>query len=216
MSNKQDSKLFYLIVGNNIKKYRAIRNFSLQDLAERVGLTKKTIQRYENGEIKIDVDRLNDISEALDVEVPQLVEGAESFLGVNIDELDTVKVPILGRVSCGDGVLNIEEIEGYEETPKAWIRGGEHFYVRAEGDSMINARIHDGDLLLIRKQEDVEEGEIAAVLIDSKVYLKRVFKNDGIMLLQSENPLYGPVFRTKENHDTIKILGKLKKIVINM
>ncbi|MGG3307369.1 XRE family transcriptional regulator [Paenibacillus lautus] len=216
MSNKPDAKLFYLIVGNNIKKYRTIRNFSLQDLAERVGLTKKTIQRYENGEIKIDVDRLNEIAEALDVEIPKLVEGAETFLGVNLDDLDTVKVPILGRVSCGDGILNIEEIEGYEETPKSWIRGGEHFYVRAEGDSMINARIFDGDLLLIRKQDDVEEGEIAAVLIDSKVYLKKVFKNDGIMVLQSENPQYGPVFRTKENYETIKILGKLKKIVINM
>ncbi|OMF54825.1 LexA family transcriptional repressor [Paenibacillus rhizosphaerae] len=199
-----------------MKKYRTIRNYSLQDLAERVGLTKKTIQRYENGEIKIDMDRLNDISVALDVEIPLLIEGAESFLGVNIEELDTVKIPIVGRVSCGDGVFAIEEIDGYEETPRSWVRGGEFFYVRAEGDSMINARIHDGDLLLIRKQDEVEEGEIAAVLIDEKVYLKRVFKNDGMLILQSENTKYGPIFRTEDNRDTIKILGKLKKIVINM
>lgn len=216
MQKNSDSKLFYLAVGNNIKKYRTIRNFSLQDLAERVGLTKKTIQRYENGEIKIDMDRLNDISHALDVEIPQLIEGAESFLGVNIDDLDTVKIPIVGKVSCGEGVFAIEEVEGFEETPRSWIRGGEYFYVRAEGDSMINARIFDGDLLLIRKQNDVEEGEIAAVLIDEKVYLKRVFKKGGMMVLQSENPLYGPIFRTEENWERIHIIGKLKKIVINM
>lgn len=216
MSNKPDSRLFYLAVGNNIKKYRSIRNFSLQDLAERVGLTKKTIQRYENGEIKIDMDRLTDVAAALEVDIAQLVAGAESFLGVDVEDLDSVKVPVIGRVSCGNGVMAIEEIEGYEDTPRAWVKGGEHFYVRAEGDSMINARIHDGDLLLIRKQEEVEDGEIAAVLIDDKVFLKRVFKNDGGLSLYSDNPLYGPIYRTESNFETIRILGKLKKIVINM
>ncbi|OBA08297.1 repressor [Paenibacillus polymyxa] len=204
-------------MGDNIKKYRDIRKYSLQTLGEKVGVTKKTIQRYENGEIKIDIDRLSDIAEALNVEVSQLIEGAEAFLGVDLNELDMIKVPIVGSVSCGNGIIAYENIEGYEETPRAWVKGGEFFYVRAEGDSMINARIHNGDLLLIRKQEDVEEGEIAAVLINEKVYLKRVFKTDGIMVLQSENPdKYGPIFRTEENQDTIKILGKLKKIVIDM
>nr|WP_081276703.1 XRE family transcriptional regulator [Paenibacillus polymyxa] len=217
MSNKNESKLFYYVVGDNIKKYRDIRKYSLQTLGEKVGVTKKTIQRYENGEIKIDIDRLSDIAEALNVEVSQLIEGAEAFLGVDLNELDMIKVPIVGSVSCGNGIIAYENIEGYEETPRAWVKGGEFFYVRAEGDSMINARIHNGDLLLIRKQEDVEEGEIAAVLINEKVYLKRVFKTDGIMVLQSENPdKYGPIFRTEENQDTIKILGKLKKIVIDM
>ncbi|WDZ63927.1 XRE family transcriptional regulator [Paenibacillus polymyxa] len=217
MSNKNESKLFYYVVGDNIKKYRDIRKYSLQTLGDKVGVTKKTIQRYENGEIKIDIDRLSDIAEALNVEVSQLIEGAEAFLGVDLNELDMIKVPIVGSVSCGNGIIAYENIEGYEETPRAWVKGGEFFYVRAEGDSMINARIHNGDLLLIRKQEDVEEGEIAAVLINEKVYLKRVFKTDGIMVLQSENPdKYGPIFRTEENQDTIKILGKLKKIVIDM
>jgi len=216
MSNSNGSKLFYLVVGNNIKKYRAIRNFSLQDLAERVGLTKKTIQRYENGEIKIDMDRLDDISSALEVGIPQLIEGAESFLGLSLEELNTVNLPIVGRVSCGNGVVAYEEVEGYEPTPKTWIRGGEYFYVRATGDSMNNARIYDGDLLLIRKQDDVEDGEIAAVLINEIVYLKRVFKNDGMLVLQSENPNYAPIFKTDEDQDSIKVLGKLKKVVINL
>ncbi|MEE4561612.1 LexA family protein [Paenibacillus polymyxa] len=217
MSNKKDSKLFYFMVGKNIKKYRDIRKYSLQTLGDKVGVTKKTIQRYENGEIKIDVDRLSEIADALNVEVSQLIEGAETFLGVDVNDLDMIKVPIVGTVSCGNGTLAFENIEGHEDTPRSWVKGGEFFYVRAQGDSMVNARIHNGDLLLIRKQEDVEEGEIAAVLIDEKVYLKRVFKNDGIMVLQSENPeKYGPIFRTEENESNIKILGKLKKIVIDM
>lgn len=214
MSNKPDSRLFYYAVGNNIKKYRTIRNFSLQDLAERVGLTKKTIQRYENGEIKIDMDRLTDVAEALDVEVLQLIEGAESFLGVDVEELDSVKVPVVEKISYTNGVVNFEEVTGREDTPRSWIKGGEYFYIRASGDSMINARIYDGDLLLIRKQEDVEDGEIAVVLINGDISLKRVFKNESGLVLYSENPLYSPVYSTKDN--SIKIIGRLKKIIISM
>jgi len=216
VSNKPDSRLFYYAVGNNIKKYRTIRNFSLQDLAERVGLTKKTIQRYENGEIKIDMDRLTDVADALDVEVLQLIEGAESFLGVDVEELDSVKVPVAEKVSYANGVLNFEEVTGREDTPRSWIKNGEYFYVRASGDSMINARIYDGDLLLIRKQEDVEDGEIAVVLINGDISLKRVFKNESGLALYSENPLYSPVYSTKESTNSIRIIGKLKKIIISI
>lgn len=212
MANEKDSKLFYLTVGANIKKYRAIRNYSLQDLAERVGLTKKTIQRYENGEIKVDMDRLADIAEALEVSVPQLVEGAGELLGFGINDLNTVQLPIVGKISCGNGNVAYEYIEGYEPTPRGWLNGGEYFYLRAHGDSMTGARIHDGDLVLIRQQPEVEDGEIAAVLIGEEAFLKRIYRRSGLLILQSENPAYEPVVADGE----VKILGKLKRIVITM
>lgn len=216
MSNKPDSRLFYLAVGNNIKKYRTVRNYSLQDLAERVGLTKKTIQRYENGEIKIDMDRLTDVAEALDVELLQLIEGAESFLGVNVEELDAVKVPVLDEVLMINGELQLKNISYREDTPRSWIKGGEFFYIRAAGDSMINARIYDGDLLLFQKQIDVNDGEIAAVLINGELNLKRVYKNESGFSLYSENPLYPPIHVAKESSDSIQIIGRLKKIIIDI
>lgn len=216
MSNKPDSRLFYLAVGNNIRKYRSIRNYSLQDLGERVGLTKKTIQRYENGDIKIDMDRITDIADALEVEVLQLIEGAESFLGVDVEELDSVKVPVVKKVSLVNNSVDIQEIEAHEDTPRSWIKGGSHFYLRATGDSMINARIHDGDLVLIKRQEEVEDGEIAAVLINGEIALKRVFKNETGLALYSENPLYSPIYKAKESTDSIQIIGKLKKIIIDL
>lgn len=216
MSNKPDSRLFYFAVGNNIKKYRTIRNFSLQDLAERVGLTKKTIQRYENGDIKIDMDRLTDISEALEVDVFQLIEGAESFLGVDLEELDSVKVPVIKKASCIKGNLTIEEFDTREDTPRSWIKGGEYFYIRASGDSMINARIHDGDLLLIKKQYDVDDGEIAAVLINNEIFIKRIFKNKEGLTLYSENPLHAPIYKTRDSKESIEVIGVLKKIIIDM
>jgi len=79
MTGVGEKKYFYITTGKNIKKYRDLRNYSLQVLAEKVGLTKKTIQRYENGEIRINMDRLKDIAVALDVEVTQLTEGTNVF-----------------------------------------------------------------------------------------------------------------------------------------
>ncbi len=215
MSPREESKLFYFVVGKNIKKYREIRNYSLQTLAEKIGLTKKTIQRYENGEIKVDIDRINDIAEALGVGNEKLLEGAYEFLGLNIDDIPTINLPIVGKISCGSGILAFDEITGYEPTPKSWLNGGEYFYSRAHGDSMINARIFDGDLVLIRKQPDVEDGEIAAVLINGDVYLKRIYKRDNSIILQSENPAFPPQIVNPSNTECL-IIGKLKKVIISI
>ena len=130
-----------------------------------------------------------------------------------VEEL--TKLPIVGAVSCGNGMLAYQEIEGYEEVPTSWLNGGEYFFVRAKGDSMINARIMDGDLLLIRRQEDVESGEIAAVLIDDEIVLKRVYKTNGTIILQSENPKYQPIVVQKSDMKNVRIIGKLKKVVLN-
>lgn len=213
MTGFNDSKNFYAVVGQNIKKYRDLRNYSLQVLAEKIGITKKTVQRYEHGEHKIDMDRLKELADALDVTVNQLTEGAYTYLG-EPEELENINLPIVGKVSCGNGCLAFESIEGYEETPRSWINGGEYFYLRAKGDSMNGARIYEGDLLLIRKQEEVEDGEIAAVLIDEEAVLKKVYRQNGTLVLQSANTNYPPII-CGDGTANIQIIGKLKKVVIN-
>lgn len=214
MTASNDSKFFYIATGKNIKKYRDLRNYSLQVLAEKVGLTKKTIQRYENGEIRIGMDRLKDLSVALDVTVNQLTEGAYTYLGTEPEDSDTINLPIVGKISCGNGELAYEAIEGFEATPRSWINGGEYFYLRAKGDSMNGARIYEGDLLLIRNQKEVEDGEIAAVLIDDEAVLKKVYKQNNTLILQSANSDYAPIILTGEEKN-IRIIGKLKKVVIS-
>lgn len=216
MTGNADSKLFYIAVGDNIKKYRTIRNYSLQALGDKVGLAKKTIQRYENGEIKIDMNRLADIATALDVDVPQLLDGAQSFFGIDLEDLNTVPLPVVGKISCGSGILAYESIEGYEQTPRSWLNGGEYFYLSAKGDSMEGARILEGDLLLIRCQEEVEDGEIAAVLIGEEAVLKRVYKRGSSLWLQSENPKYPPIVIESGIDNEVRVIGKLKKIVVNV
>ncbi|MDF9845462.1 MULTISPECIES: S24 family peptidase, partial [unclassified Paenibacillus] len=171
-------------------------------------------QRYEHGEHKIDMDRLKEIAVALGVTVNQLTEGAYTYLGEESAESENISLPIVGKISCGNGRVAYESIEGYEVTPRSWINGGQYFYLRAKGDSMNGARIYDGDLLLIRQQEEVEDGEIAAVSIDDEAVLKKVYKQNNTLILQSTNPNYPPIVLTGEETN-IRIIGKLKKVVIN-
>jgi len=211
-----EDKKIQEIFATNINKLRKSRNMTQGDLAEVLGVGVSTVSDWEKAKKYPRAGVIEKISSYFGVLKNKLFEEQSNLFDIYDTDEDSVKLPIVGRVSCGNGITVFEEIEGFEETPKAWLRGGDYFYVRAEGNSMINARIFDGDLLLIRKQEDVEEGEIAAVLIEDKVYLKRVFKQDGMLILQSENPSFAPVFRTEENFENIKIIGKLKKIVIDL
>lgn len=128
---------------------------------------------------------------------------------------DMVNLPVVGSISCGNGVLAYDTIECYEPTPKSWLNGGDYLYTRARGNSMLNARIQNGDLVLIRKQPDVEDGQIAAVLIDEEIFLKRVYKRNGSVILQSENPEFPPMIVDLKN-SSCKIIGKLVRVIIKM
>lgn len=199
-------------VGEKIKEFRLKRGMSQEELADLLGTTKQTVSRYETGERKANQDVLFKLSEIFKVSIDDFFPSKKEN---EVKSIVFTKLPIVGAVSCGNGVLAYQEIEGYEEVPSSWLNGGEYFFLRAKGDSMINARIMDGDLLLIRRQDDVENGEIAVVLIDDEAVLKRVYKTGDNVILQSENPKYQPIILTKGDMGNIRIIGKLKKVVLN-
>lgn len=183
----------------------------------RMGLSKESgvpyttiVNFYEKGSENIKLSTLRRLSDYFRVSLDFLVDDEEINRSTSIMEL--VNVPIVGKISCGNGVLALEEIEGYEATPRDWLSGGEFFYLRAKGDSMIGARINDGDLLLIRKQPEVEDGEVAVVVVNDEIFLKKVYKRGNTLVLQSENPNYSPLIYT---NGEVQIAGKLKKIIIN-
>ena len=180
--------------------------------AKKLVKTKKTVQRYETGEIRISNELLVNIAAALSLEVSALTEGVEHFLGFDTVDDRLVNIPIVGRVSCGHGVFVIEEVERGEAVPRSWLNGGQYFFTRAQGNSMSGARIQDGDLVLIRRQSDVDDGEIAAIVIDDQVFLKRIYKRNGTIILQSENPEYPPIIADPKR---CFIVGKMKKIIIS-
>lgn len=204
-------------IGNNIKNKRLENGFTLEYLAKKVGTSKQTIQRYETGVISnIPSDKIELLADALKT-TPAFLMGWEtaekSKSSINFKAMPdniiplpkTKKLPLLGTIACGEPILAEENIEEYIETPED-IRAT--FCLRCKGDSMINARIYDGDIVYIREQLDVENGEIAAVLIDEEATLKRIYKYSDKVILQPENPIYEPLVFIKEEINTLKILGK--------
>lgn len=195
-------------VGDIIKQLRKEKKLTQVELAERLGVAPTAVSAWERNENRPLMDKLTRIAEIFDVPVSRFFE-SEEFGGIQVSEM--TRIPIVGRISCGNGVIAFEEIEGYEPVPKEWISGGDHFFLRASGDSMVGARIHDGDLVLIRKQDTVENGEIAAVLIGDEAVLKKVYFQNGTIILQSANEKYPPIISPPAE---IRIIGKLKMNVI--
>ena len=123
----------------------------------------------------------------------------------------SVRIPILGAVHAGMPALAVENIEGYETVDASEVSAcHEYFYLRVQGDSMINARIYPNDLVFVRKQDDVESGDIAVVIIDNETAtLKRVLKKEGLLILQAENPAYAPMVFTPAELPRLHIIGKV-------
>lgn len=123
----------------------------------------------------------------------------------------SVRIPILGAVHAGLPTLAVENIEGYETVDASEIcTGYEYFYLRVEGDSMINARIYPNDLVFVRKQSDIESGDIAVVIVDEDTAtLKRVLKKESRIILKAENPAYPPMIFSTNDSSRIQIIGKV-------
>ena len=125
-----------------------------------------------------------------------------------------VNVPLVGSVNCGTPLFAEDNIEGYIPTPESDLQTGEtYFWLRAKGDSMINAGIHHGDLLLIRQQADVDNGDIAVVAVNGdEATLKRVKKQENALILQPENPACEPKIFVGKDMENIHIRGRLMQL----
>ncbi len=123
----------------------------------------------------------------------------------------SVRIPILGAVHAGLPTLAVENIEGYESVDASEIcTGYEYFYLRVEGNSMMNARIYPNDLVFVRKQSDVESGDIAVVIVDEDTAtLKRVLKRENHIILQAENPAYPSMIFSTNDSSRLQIIGKV-------
>ena len=197
-------------VGDKIKSLRKAKGLTQTELGERVGVKKNAVSKWECGRVEdIPTSMIKALANLFDVPPSYLIDdepSASIFSVPNILPMpETKKVPLLGSIACGAPILAEEHIEGYVETP-ASIHAD--FTLRCQGDSMINARIFDGDLVYIRQQEEVLSGEIAAVLIDGEATLKRVRIHPDRLILEPANPLYDPLVFRGEEMNEVRILGK--------
>ena len=122
-------------------------------------------------------------------------------------------IPILGRIAAGTPIWAEQNLEGYLPIPPAMFGEGELFALHVVGDSMTGAGINTGDIAIIKKAERVENGEIAAVLVDQEATLKRVFFSLSALVLKSENPAFAELTYSMDRGDSVRILGRYQGIV---
>ena len=197
-------------IGTKIKKFRESRNMTQDELAELLDTTRQSISRYENGERKANQDLLFELASIFKVSLDDFFPVRNLYDQTNIIKVtpeNMVAIPVIGTIACGDPILADENIIGYRYHLKDRLPKGQTFYLTAKGDSM-EPKIPDGSDVLIRMQDDVEDGEIAAVLVngDSEATLKRVKKQGDIVMLVAENNAYAPYIVTE--HNPARILGK--------
>src|SRR5699024_6232887 len=169
-------------------------------------VSKSAISRWESGQVgNMGRSRIQQLSKILNISPASIVLG-EEIEQDNILPFKTEKVPLLGDIAAGDPILCREDTQAYIEVNKNLHID---FCLRVKGDSMIDARINDGDLVFIRKQPVVENGEIAVVLVDNEVTLKRFYKDGDLIMLKPENSNYKPFMYTKEDFKEVRVLGKV-------
>lgn len=183
---------------------------SLEQVAQSCGVGKSIVAKWERGDVKnIRRDNLAALADVLRVSPLVLMEREEFSPGQlqihNLIPLETTKIPHVGRIACGTPILAQENIEEYIDLPKH-IKAD--FALTCEGDSMVEAGIKDGDVVYIRIQPNVENGQIAAVLVDGEnATLKRFYYNDGVVTLMAANQAYLPIVKTGADVEQVKVLG---------
>lgn len=204
-------------IGNRIRNRREELGLSQDELGKRLGYkSRSSINKIELDQRNLTQSKIKAIADALETtpsyimgwdEPDQKFDEEKLKFFDNLFPITVKKFPLLGNIACGKPIFADEHFEAYVETG-ANIKAD--FCLRAKGDSMIGARIQDGDIVFIHKQEMVDDGEIAAVLIDDEATLKRVYydQENGILQLFAENPQYKTMRFTGEELDHIRILGK--------
>ena len=205
-----------MTIGKRIKDLRTSLGMTQDELAKLTGYkSRSSIQKIESGERDITQSTIAAFAKALKV-TPSVImgweENNENNTAPDYSNIKGImplpemrKVPLLGAIACGEPIYREED---------EWISLPNDikadFCLRCQGDSMIDARINDGDIVFIKACPEVDNGQIAAVSIDNEVTLKRVYyypeKNK--LVLNPENPAYEPFVYTDEELNDIRILGK--------
>ena len=198
------------MLAKRLKELRRERKMTLEELAVAVGTSRQTVHRYENGTItNIPRERVMALAEALGTTPSELMGWSDASLSgyEKILPISVRRVPMLGEIACGEPIYAEQEHESYAVTDS---NTDADFCLRAHGDSMIGARIYDGDVVFIRAQNQVDNGEIAAVIINDEATLKRVYfyPEEGKLVLSPENPRFAPLVYVGDELNRIKIIGK--------
>lgn len=198
----------------NIKKRRLELEMTQSDLAQKMGYADKSmIAKIEKGTVDLPQSKIIAFAKILQTtpgELMGLVENEPDIPTLsNVYPIELKRFPMLGEIACGKPKYANEDRESYV---MAGTNIKADFCLTARGDSMVNARILDGDIVFIQKQDMVENGEIAAVVVnnDSEATLKRLYyyQEKGLLILKAENPAYEDLIYQGDELNQVHILGK--------
>lgn len=199
-----------------------LRGMKQIELATRSGISKYSISHYLKGDWEGKQDAVYELARALNVSEAWLMgydvpaERSAPKVSVQLDKKPTIppgfmplpkmrKVPLIGAIACGDPITAIQNREGDVNAP---VDMRCDFALKCQGESMIGAGIHDGDVVYIRIQPEVKNGEIAAVRIGEEATLKRVYLHNDYIELRPENPAFESIIRRREEMNDVQIEGK--------
>ena len=199
-----------------------LRGMKQIELATRSGISKYSISHDLKGDWEGKQDAVYELARALNVSEAWLMgydvpaERSAPKVSVQLDKKPTIppgfmplpkmrKVPLIGAIACGDPITAIQNREGDVNAP---VDMRCDFALKCQGESMIGAGIHDGDVVYIRIQPEVENGEIAAVRIGEEATLKRVYLHNDYIELRPENPAFESIIRRREEMNDVQIEGK--------
>lgn len=201
-----------------LKSLRREKGWSQQRLADELDLSKSSVNMYERGEREPGFETMEAIADLFNVDMnylygrtdikiadPIVLAPKKPTIPPGFEPMPKMKkIPLVGRIACGTPITAEENVEQMVCVPSRWHST---FTLTCKGDSM-EPRIHDGDLVAIRSQPEVEQGEIAAVLIGDEATLKHVYLHENFIELRPENPAFESIILTKEEMNTVVIEGK--------
>lgn len=198
------------VFSSRLKHYMQINGKNQTDLMRDLGLGSSTVSSWCTGQKLPRMGKIQMLADYFGINKSDLLEDKPFVVpDVQIPSgfgplPEMVEVPLVGRIACGQPITAEENLEGYVSIPAEWHAT---FTLICQGDSM-EPTIHDGDLVAIRKDVEVENGQIAAVRIEDEATLKRVYLHEDYIELRPENPSYGSIIRRKEEMNDVTIEGR--------
>lgn len=209
-------------IGDNIKRLREIHGMSQEEFAKILGVSDKAVSTWETNSKIPRMGIVQKMADHFGLKKSNIIEddGLEITFTANPDLYKPShlnKIPIYGTIQAGPPMFAAENIEGYEfadvPTPD------DYFYLRVKGDSMINARIQDGDIVLVHRQSYADNGQIVACVVNGdEATLKRFRRLDTSIMLQPDNPSYDPIIVPLTDFDNgyAKVLGVVERVMFSV
>lgn len=198
---------------NRLSELRAEKGITMRDAARLLGMPYTTYVNYEKGTREPNSETLIALANFYQTSVDYLIGKSDTRAEIKKPTIPpgfmpmpkTRKVPLIGAIACGDPITALQNREGDVNAPEDMRCD---FALKCHGESMIGAGIHDGDVVYIRIQPEVENGEIAAVRIGEEATLKRVYLHSDYVELRPENPSFESIIRRRDEMNDVQIEGK--------